>query len=272
MSAKIHPKALVDPCAKLGFHVEVGPFAVVGPDVTVGERTSIHSHAIIEGHVTIGSGNVIGPGCVIGAPPQDLAYTSETASAVRIGNNNVFREYCTMHRGNAEGTETAMGDDNFLMVGTHIGHNCVIGNKVIIANNCLLAGHVQVDDNAFIGGGSTFHQHMRVGRLVMVQGSSAFGKDLPPFTMAAERNAIFGLNLVGIRRAGFGAAEREDIKRAFDLLYRSGLNLSQALEQAVSANFGSLGREFFDFVLEARKRGICPFRGKQDRAEAAAEV
>lgn len=269
MSAKIHPKALVDPCATLGFHVEVGPFAVIGPDVTVGERTSIQSHVVIEGTVTIGSENVIGPGCVIGAPPQDLAYSFQTKSGVRIGNRNVFREYCTIHRGNAEGTETIVGDDNFLMVGTHVGHNCAIGNKVIIANNCLLAGHVRVDDKAFIGGASAFHQHMRVGRMVMVQGSSAFGKDLPPFTLAAERNGIFGLNLVGMKRAGFSSADRTDIKRAFDLLYRSGLNLTQALEKASSTEFGPLGEEFFAFVREAKMRGICPYRGKKDREEAA---
>ncbi len=272
MSAKIHPKALVDPCATLGFHVEVGPFAVIGPEVTIGERTSIQSHAVIEGTVTIGSENVIGPGCVIGAPPQDLSYSPATKSGVRIGNRNVFREYCTIHRANAEGTETIIGDENFLMVGTHIGHNCVIANKVIIANNCLLAGHVRVDDNAFIGGASTFHQNMRVGRLVMVQGSSAFGKDLPPFTMAAERNGIFGLNVIGMKRAGFSPADRTDIKRAFDLLYRSGLNLTQALEKAGSTKFGPLGEEFFAFVREAKMRGICPYRGKKDREDAAAEL
>ncbi len=269
MSTRIHPKALVDPCATLGFHVEVGPFAVIGPDVTVGERTSIQAHAIIENCVAIGAENVIGPGCVIGAPPQDLAYSLSTKSSVRIGNKNVFREYCTIHRGNAEGTETVIGDQNFLMAGVHVGHNCAIANKVIVANNCLLAGHVRVDDGAFLGGASTFHQHMRVGRMVMVQGSSAFGKDLPPFTLAAERNGIFGLNLVGMKRAGFSPEDRTDIKQAFDLLYRSGLNLTQALEKARSMKFGPLGEEFLAFVKEAKVRGICPYRGKKDREEAA---
>jgi UDP-N-acetylglucosamine acyltransferase len=157
------------------------------------------------------------------------------------------------------------------MVGAHLGHNCAIGNNVIIANNCLLAGHVRVDDHAFLGGGSTFHQHMRIGRLVMVQGSSAFGKDLPPFTMAAERNAVFGLNVIGMRRAGFKAEQRDDIRAAFRLLYLSGLNLSQALEKSASANFGELGREFFEFVAEAKKRSVCPFRGKKDRADTLGE-
>ena len=125
------------------------------------------------------------------------------------------------------------------MVGAHIGHNCEIGNNVIIANNCLLAGHVRVDDGAFLGGGSTFHQYMHIGRLVMVQGSSAFGKDLPPFVIAAERNSVFGVNVIGLRRAGFSAKDRDEIKAAFKLVYLSGLNISQALEKAATMKFGA---------------------------------
>ncbi len=146
------------------------------------------------------------------------------------------------------------------MAGAHIGHNCVIGNNVIIANNCLLAGHVRVDDGAFLGGGSTFHQFMHIGRLVMVQGSSAFGKDLPPFVIAAERNYVFGLNIVGLRRAGFSVNDRDEIKEAFKLVYQSGLNTSQALEKAAKMNFSEPAREFLDFVANARKRGICPLK------------
>jgi UDP-N-acetylglucosamine acyltransferase len=130
----------------------------------------------------------------------------------------------------------------------------------VIANNCLLAGHVQIDDRAFIGGGTTFHQGMRVGRFVMVQGSSAFGKDIPPFVLAAERNYVFGVNVVGLKRAGFSAAERDEIKRAFRLLYTTGHNTRQALAAADTAEFGPLGQEFFAFVAEARKRGIVPYR------------
>ncbi len=269
---KIHPKALIEGGAEIGNYVEIGPFAVIGSCVKIGDGTCIQAHAVIEGDVTIGEENVIGPGCIIGAPPQDLSFDRELQSGVTIGNRNCFREYCTVHRGAAPETNTVIGDDNFLMVGTHIGHNCAIANKVVIANNCLLAGYVQIDDGAFIGGGSTFHQKMRVGRLVMVQGSSAFGKDLPPFTLAAERNAIFGLNLVGLKRAGFSAAERDQIKRAFRLLYLSGLNLTQALEKATTTDLGPLGKEFFDFVSEAKLRGICPYRGKKDREAASGEV
>src|ERR1043166_7356020 len=230
-SAKIHSTAIVDSASQLGTDVSIGPYALIGADVAIGERSTIQSHVVIEGAVTIGSGN-----------------------------DNVIREYCTIHRGSPDGSATTIGNKNFLMVGAHIGHNCQIGNNVIIAINCLLAGHVVVDDHAFLGGGSTFHQHMHVGRLVMVQGSSAFGKDLPPFTLAAERNAIFGLNVVGLKRGGFTAKERDEIKAAFKLIYMSGLNISQALHKAASMKLGPAAREFVDFVANAKKRGICPYR------------
>jgi UDP-N-acetylglucosamine acyltransferase len=257
---KIHASAVVDPRAVLAEDVEIGPFSVVGADVTIGAGTILQSHVVLEGNVRIGAKNVIGHGCVIGAPPQDLGFKAQTRSSVQIGDANVLREYCTVHRGTKEESATAIGDCNFLMAGVHVGHNCRVANGVIIANNCLLAGYVEIDDRAFIGGGTTFHQNMHVGRLVMAQGSSAFGKDIPPFLLAAERNFVFGLNVLGMRRAGFTAAERDDVKRAFKLLYRSGLNTRQALEEAAATEFGPRGREFFAFVANAGKRGILPYR------------
>ncbi len=229
---KIHPTAIVDPNAKIGADVEIGPFSIVGPDVTIGRQTIVQSHVVIEGEVAIGRGNFIGHGAIIGVPPQDVSFSLERKTKVEIGDDNIIREYCTIHRGSPDGSATKIGDKNFLMSGAHIGHNCLIGNNVVIANNCLLAGHVRVDDGAFLGGGSTFHQFMHIGRLVMVQGSSAFGKDLPPFVVAAERNSVFGLNIVGMRRAGLSANDRDEIKEAFKLVYLSGLNTSQALEKA----------------------------------------
>jgi len=259
-SAKIDPTAIIDPAAQFGAGVEIGPFSVIGPQVVIGEKTIVQSHVVIEGEVLIGSGNFIGHGAVIGAPPQDVSFSPERKTKVEIGNDNLIREYCTIHRGTTEGSATKIGDKNFLMAGAHIGHNCVIGKNVIIANNCLLAGYVQVDDGAFLGGGSTFHQFMHIGRLVMVQGSSAFGKDLPPFVIAAERNSIFGVNIVGLRRARFSAKDREEIKTAFKLVYTSGLNISQALEQGATMKFRPAAREFLDFVANAKKRGICPLK------------
>jgi UDP-N-acetylglucosamine acyltransferase len=258
-TAKIHSTAIVDSAARIADDVEVGPFSVIGPQVVIGEKTIVQSHVVMEGEVEIASGNLIGHGAVIGAPPQDVSFSPERKTKVQIGNDNIIREYCTIHRGTAEGSSTKIGDKNFLMAGAHIGHNCEIGNYVIIANNCLLAGFVQVDDGAFLGGGSTFHQFMHIGRLVMVQGSSAFGKDLPPFVIAAERNSVFGLNVVGLRRAGFNAKERDEIKAAFKLVYLSGMNIAQAIEKAATMNFGGPAREFLDFIANAKKRSICPF-------------
>ena len=259
-SATIHPTAIVNPGAQIGVDVEIGPFSIIGPQAVIGEKTIVQSHGVIEGDVAIGTGNFIGHGVIIGAPPQDVSFSPERKTRVEIGNDNIIREYCTIHRGSPEGSATKIGDKNFLMAGAHIGHNCLIGNNVIIANNCLLAGHVRVDDGAFLGGGSTFHQHMHIGRLVMVQGSSAFGKDLPPFVIAAERNSVFGVNVVGLRRAEFSSKERDEIKAAFKLVYISGLNLTQALEKAATMKLGAPAREFLDFIGNAKKRGICPLK------------
>src|SRR5262249_11854042 len=137
---KTHPTAIVDPAAKLGTDVEIGPFSIIGPQAMIGEKTTVQSHVVIEGNVAIGTGNFIGHGAIIGAPPQDVPFSPERKTKVEIGNDNIIREHCTIHRGSPDGSATKIGDKNFLMAGAHIGHNCVIGNNVVIANNCLLAG------------------------------------------------------------------------------------------------------------------------------------
>jgi UDP-N-acetylglucosamine acyltransferase len=261
---KIHPTAIVDPTAKIGADVAIGPYTVIGANVVIRERSTIESHVVIDPDVTIGSGNVIGPGTIIGTAPQDLSFSPERKTYVAIGNENVIREHCTIHRGSAEGSVTKIGDKNFLMTGAHVGHNCEIGNNVIIANNCLLGGHVRIGDGAFLGGACVFHQHMCVGRLALTQGASGFSKDIPPFVIAAEVNYVFGLNMIGLRRAGFSAQDRDEVKAAFKLLYTSGLNTSQALEKAKTMKLGAATREFFDFVANARKRGICALKRGAD--------
>jgi UDP-N-acetylglucosamine acyltransferase len=132
---KIHPTAIVDPDAQIGADVEIGPFSIVGPQAVIGARTIVQSHAVIEGEVAIGTGNFIGHGAIIGAPPQDVSFSPERKTRVEIGNDNIIREYCTIHRGSPDGSATKIGDKNFLMAGTHIGHNCLVGNNVVIANN-----------------------------------------------------------------------------------------------------------------------------------------
>jgi UDP-N-acetylglucosamine acyltransferase len=255
---KIHPTAIIERGAQIGAEVEIGPFSLISAGAVIGEECVIQSHVVIEGSVKMGSGNFIGHGAIIGAAPQDLSFDPKTKSAVEIGGANVIREYCTIHRGSTEGSATVIGDGNFLMVGTHLGHNCILGNRVVIANDCLLAGHVRIDDQAFIGGGSRFHQGIRMGRLVMAEGR--FTKNLPPF-LSAAKNTVYGINVVGLRRANFTAADRDGIKRAFKLLYRSGLNTKQALEKAPGMELGAAAREFFDFVANAGKRGIVSYGG-----------
>ena len=252
----IHPTALVDPAAQLGADVEIGPYSVIGAGAVIGANCKLEAHVVIAGAVRMGAGNSVGYGAIIGATPQDLSFDPKTQSSVEIGDGNTIREYCTIHRGSAEGSATVMGDGNFLMVGTHLGHNCTLGDGIVIANDCLLAGHVRIDDRAFIGGGSRFHQGIRMGRLVMAEGR--FTQNLPPF-LGAAKNQVYGINIVGLRRADFSAAERDEIKRAFKLLYRSGLNTKQALEKAAETKFGPVGREFFEFVANAGRRGIVSY-------------
>jgi len=253
----IHSTAIIHPEAQIAEDAEVGAYVCIeGPSV-VGSGCVLQPHSILTGSVRMGEKNLVGYGAVIGASPQALSYQPGTKSEVIIGNGNTIREYCTIHRGLHDGGATRVGDDNFLMAGVHLGHDTVLGNHNIIANNCLLGGHVEVANRVFIGGGSVFHQFIRIGELVVVQGNSSMSKDIPPFTLAAERNFIFGLNIVGLRRAGLTAQDRGEIKEAFKMLYQSGLNTAQTLALAREREWSANGRLFFDFVESAKKRGIC---------------
>jgi len=260
---KIHPTAIVADGAKLADDVEIGPCSIIGPDVEVGAGCVIGAHVILEHRVVIGAGTKVGHGTILGANPQDLGFdVARSDTGVRIGKDNTIREYVTIHRGTKEGGDTVVGDGNFLMTGFHMGHDSVVGNGVIAANNVLLAGHVRVQDRAFLGGGTVFHQFMEVGTLAMVRGGCRFSKDVPPFLVATGENHVAGINAVGLRRAGISAEARKDIKRAFRLLYQSGLNVSQALGAADGEQWGPEGAFFFAFVREAKKRGICDYVGK----------
>jgi UDP-N-acetylglucosamine acyltransferase len=254
---KIHPTAIVDEKAQLGANVEIGPYSIVGAEAIIGDDCIIQSYVVIEGAVKMGAENFVGHGTIIGSAPQDLSFNPKTKSGVEIGNNNVIREHCTIHRASIAASVTVLGDRNFLLVGAHVGHDCRVGNGVVMANDSLLGGHARIEDGAFLGGGSMFHQHVRVGRLALAQGRTT--KSVPPF-ISAVANYALGINAVGLRRAGMSSAERDEIKRAFKLLYRSGLNTTQAVEKAKALDFGSLGREFFDFVATAGRRGFVAYR------------
>lgn len=261
---KIHPTALVSPSAQLAEDVEIGAFACIGDEVEIGARTVVQAHAVLDGLIRLGEENFVGFGAIIGATPQDLSFQPGTRSGVEIGRGNIIREQVTIHRGTAPASSTTIGDGNFLMAGAHVGHNCAIGNKTIIANNCLLGGHVTLEDSVFLGGGCVFHQFTRVGRLAITQGISGFGKDLPPYVIGAGVNKVAGLNVVGLKRADFGPGERAEIKAAFRLLYESGRNVSQALEEARTRQWSAPAQAFFDFVAAAKKRGICGLRRQSD--------
>ncbi len=266
---KIHPSASVEPTVVLADDTVIGPGAVLEGDIRIGPGCEIQAHAVLTGNVEMGANNRIGYGAVIGSDPQDLGWKLDPSCGVRIGSGNQIREYCTIHRATKHDSHTTIGDDNYLMTGVHMGHDSRIENGVIIANNCLLAGHVTIQDKVVVGGGSVFHQFIRVGRLSMIQGISGFGKDVPPFTMGARVNEIHGLNTIGLRRGGFSPDERKEIQRAFRLVYRDGLNLSQALEAAADQSWGPGATSFFDFIRNASKRGICG--GPADTSAASAE-
>ena len=257
----IHSTAVIHPDAQLGADVQVGPYAVIEGAARIGDRCIIQAHAVIGAHVETGPDNLIGYGALIGGDPQDFSFRPSIKSSVKIGTRNRIREYVTIHRGTSEGSATVIGDDCFIMGGVHLAHNVSIGDHVVIANGALLGGYVQVEERVFIGGGSVFHQHIRIGRMAICQGASAFSKDVPPYVTAAERNGVAGLNVVGLRRAGLTAAQRAEIKAAFDLLYREGYNVSQAVAVARDRIWSSEVDSFWDFVAEANKRGLSDFLG-----------
>jgi UDP-N-acetylglucosamine acyltransferase len=259
----IHPTAVIHPDAQLGEGVHVGPYAVIEGAARIGDRSVIQAHAIIGANVEMGAENRIGCGAVIGGDPQDFAFRASIRSNVRIGSRNRVGEYVTIHRGTSEGSATVIGSDCFLMGGVHLAHNVSLGDHVVIANNSLLGGYVQVEERVFIGGGCVFHQFIRIGKLAICQGASAFSKDIPPYVTAAERNGVAGLNVVGLRRAGMTAAQRAEIKAAFDLLYREGYNVSQAVDVARDRIWSPEVDEFWDFVAAAKKRGISDFLGSR---------
>ena len=260
-TVSIHPTAVIHPQATLGAGVGVGPFAIIEEGALLGDGCIVHAHASIGGSVTLGKNCTVGHGAVLGGDPQDFAFQPQVRSRVTVGDGTKIYEYATIHRGTVDGSETVVGEGCFLMGGSHLAHNVRLGSGVIIANNALLGGYVQVEDRVFIGGGCVFHQGIRIGRLAICQGASAFSKDIPPFVIAAERNGVAGLNVVGLRRAGLGAAERAEIKRAFGLLYRSGKNASQAIAAARTEKWNEAGRAFWDFVTAAKKKGLCDWIG-----------
>lgn len=259
----IHPTALVADGAQLADDVVIGPGSIVSAESVIGPGCVLGAHVILEHRVIIGENTKIGHGSILGADPQDLGFDpSRTDTGVRVGKGNTLREFVTINRATAKDADTVLGDRCFLMTGAHLAHDTVVGHGVVMANNVLLAGHVEVQDGVFIGGAAVFHQFIRVGRLAMVRGGCRFSKNIPPYLVAAGENEVAGLNIVGLRRAGFSTAVRHEIKRAFRLLYTSGLNVSQAVERASQENWGAEAAAFWDFTTAAGHRGLCDYAGR----------
>ena len=252
----IHPTAIVAPTAVLGDRVEVGPYAYIGDNCVVGDGCVIAMRATLERNVTLAAGVKIGIGSVIGGDPQDLKYKGEHTT-VEIGENSVVREYATINRGTTHSTKTTVGSGSFLMSYVHLAHDCQIGNGVIIGNATQLAGHVSIDDRAIVSGLVAVHQFARIGRHSFVGGCSRVAKDVPPYLKAVGNPVkLYGLNSVGLQRSGFDEAIVRELKRAYRLVFRSELNVSQALTRA-RAELQQLPEvmAFLTFIEES-ERGI----------------
>lgn len=231
MTDSIHPSAYVESSAQIGKNVTVEPFAVVKGGVTLQDNVTIKSHAYIDGNTTIGEGTVIFPSVSIGTKPQHMQYHGENTQVI-IGKDCEIREFATINASVGEGTAVTVGDGCLIMAYSHIAHNCKVGNKVVMANSATLAGHVEVEDNAIIGGLTPIHQYVRIGCYAMVGGMSRVAQDVPPYTLGAGSPYKFGgLNLVGLKRHGFSLQTRKCLGKAFRITFRSGLHLDEALKR-----------------------------------------
>lgn len=252
-SAAVAATARIHPDAEIGPQCVIGEFCIVEADVRLGRANRLEPYVYVKRFTTMGDENEISAGAVFGTDPFDKAFTGERSYLV-IGHRNRIREHWTISRGTKPESTTHVGDGNYIMGSGHIAHDCRIGNQVTIASNTLVAGYVHVDDEAFLSGGIVVHQHSRIGRNVMVGGNSRVNLDLPPFFLYAGFDARpNGLNVVGLRRAGFSNDQIRELKLAYSMLYKSGLPRAEALRQLDAR---PLGREIADFV-RASKRGIA---------------
>ena len=255
-SKRIHPTAIISDDAEIAADVEIGAFAIVGEGCTIGAGSVIAPRATLERNVTLGRSVKVGIGTILGGAPQDLKYGGEETT-VEIDDDTVIREYATINRGTAHSFKTTVGKNCLIMSYVHIGHDCRIGDSVILSNVVQLAGHVAIDDKAIISGMAAVHQFARIGRHSFIGGMSRVSKDIPPFLKAVGNPVkLYGLNTVGLQRSGMDDATILELKRAYRLLFRSDLNLTQAIERAQS-DLEPLPevKELIGFV-EASDRGV----------------
>lgn len=255
----IHPNAVVSPDATIGDHVNIGPFCVIEPYVEIGDGCHLSAHVTVKSGTHLGPENIVCEGSIIGGLPQHIRMPEEVGD-LWIGAGNIIRENVTIHRGLAVGESTRLGNGNMLMVGTHIAHDCIIGNHVLMTNNVLLGGHVMVEDHAYLGGAAAIHQFCRIGCYAMIGGFARVIKDVPPFmTIDGGTAKVVGLNAVGLRRNGFDRTLMTQLKAAYRVLYRSGLGIDAAIER-LQAEFVEEPIAHLPRFLRCSKRGITPER------------
>lgn len=270
--ANIHPSAVVDPKAQIADDAEIGPLCVVGPHVTIGSKTRLLAQCNITGHTTLGAGNVVHPCCCLGGEPQDYGFTAGSETYLRIGDNNVFREGSTVHVGTKPGSETVVGNANFIMAGAHIGHNCRIGNQVILVNCAMMAGYVQIDDCCFISGVTLVKQFCRIGKFAMMWGLSAISKDLAPFMIVNGRNGdVVGVNVIALRRRNFAPATINALRQVHAIFFRSRRSAKTALDEVKEKV--PLLPEVQDFItfVETSERGVLIGRDSRRKADSSDE-
>lgn len=259
--ATIHPTAVVDSQAELGQGVVIGPYCIVEAGAVIGDGCRLEARAMVKGRTTLGQNNEIGEGSVIGGKAQHL-HVHDPGGTLTLGDNNRIRENVTMHRGWANEATTAIGNNNLFMVGSHVAHDCRVGNNCTLVNHVLLGGHVQVDDRAYMGGASAAHQFCRVGKLAMVGGLAKITQDVPPYIMVEGGGAtsqVVGLNKVGLRRNGFTPDEILQLKQAYRVIYREGHRWKDVLE-ILQERFASGPAKLFYEFFQTGKRGFIQER------------
>ncbi len=264
IGAKVHPNAFVDPSAELHDGVVVSQGAIVGPDVTIGKGTEIGPNAVISGRTHIGINNKVFPSVFIGLDPQDLKYRGAPTQVI-IGNNNTFRECVTINKATDEGEKTIIGNNNLLMAYTHIGHNCELGNGIVLSNSVQVAGHVKIEDKAIIGGCLGIHQFVHIGYLAMIGGMTRVDRDVPPFCLAeGHPGRLRGLNRIGIKRSGLMENKDFDLKllqRNWNLLFKSNDAISNSLEKVMKGELDISSSKLCNFLKESiskERRGPMP--------------